>query len=62
MHNKLEYWQRRKEGLRGQTNPLSKRGLINPSAGLAKVGNKPVSNKALRKNTKRARKANNVSK
>jgi hypothetical protein len=69
--DKTTYQTRRQKGLRGQPGPyIKKRGSIFlrrdekgypiPAPGgvpYATVGNKPVSKKALRKNTKRARKA-----
>lgn len=51
MFNPKEYWKNRKAGKRGQGEEF------NPVGGQAKVGGKPVSKKALLKNTKRARKA-----
>ncbi|HJQ07978.1 MAG TPA: hypothetical protein VJ836_00690 [Candidatus Saccharimonadales bacterium] len=49
MFDKAEYWKNRKAGIRGQGVELK---VIRP----ATVGNKSVTKKALRKNTKRARK------
>lgn len=61
MFDRAEYKRRRAYGHRGQTNVISKRGLMQiDNEGRikeAEVGGKPVSAKALRKNTKRARKA-----
>jgi hypothetical protein len=54
MFDKAEYWKNRKAGKRGQ-------GVaFNPIGGYATTVTKPVSKKALLKNTKRARKAQNV--
>lgn len=50
MFDKGRYWANRKDGIRGQETNES------PTK-FAKTGNKPVSNKAIRKNTKRARRA-----
>jgi hypothetical protein len=53
--DKEEYRKRRKEGLRGQGDPLKPDNTISP---VVTPSTKPVSKKAIRKNTKRARKAN----
>lgn len=75
MFSKEVYAARRAIGLRGQEGPkIGKHGAIFMRRNIkgepipaheggiphAKVGGKPVSKKAIRKNTKRARRANNV--
>lgn len=54
MFDKILYWKRRKDGLRGQGDKLNLRRGVAIAAG---PSTKPVSAKAIRKNSKRARKA-----
>jgi hypothetical protein len=74
MFDKEQYWRNRADGQRGQGQRVKPKGSIflrrnikgypipAQEGGMphATVGNKPVSKKAMRKNSKRARRANNV--
>jgi hypothetical protein len=60
MFDKKQYWQNRKEGKRGQGDAYDPYKNTVQHLDDHGISNKPVSKKAVLKNTKRARKAHNV--